>query len=105
MDGGNRTSRGMGVRTLAWCYRHSALDPDLLTEGPASPQSEWSRSPSNYVKEGYTMLQTIDAKGQWMQRVLAADTLTGDKVVNRQKERSEERRVGKECRSRWSPYH
>ena len=22
-----------------------------------------------------------------------------------QKERSEERRVGKECRSRWSPYH
>src|SRR2546429_8159999 len=23
----------------------------------------------------------------------------------RRKERSEERRVGKECRSRWSPYH
>ena len=32
------------------------------------------------------MPQTIDAKGQWMQRVLAAYTLTGDKVVNRQKE-------------------
>src|SRR3712207_7039511 len=27
-----------------------------------------------------------------------------DPVTNRQ-ERSEERRVGKECRSRWSPYH
>src|SRR3989449_8847365 len=26
-------------------------------------------------------------------------------VMNRSKERSEERRVGKECRSRWSPYH
>ena len=25
--------------------------------------------------------------------------------VARQAERSEERRVGKECRSRWSPYH
>src|SRR2546421_1412467 len=24
---------------------------------------------------------------------------------NRNKKRSEERRVGKECRSRWSPYH
>ena len=24
---------------------------------------------------------------------------------NRVQERSEERRVGKECRSRWSPYH
>jgi hypothetical protein len=47
-----------------------------------------SRSPPNFkdVKEGYTMLQTTDSKGQWMQRVLAADTLTGDKVVNRQKE-------------------
>ena len=27
-----------------------------------------------------------------------------DLIVDRQK-RSEERRVGKECRSRWSPYH
>ena len=26
-------------------------------------------------------------------------------VVARDKGRSEERRVGKECRSRWSPYH
>ena len=25
--------------------------------------------------------------------------------LNRQLSRSEERRVGKECRSRWSPYH
>jgi hypothetical protein len=38
------------------------------------------------LKEGYSMLQTRDAKGLWMQSVLAADTLTGDKVVNRQKE-------------------
>ena len=30
------------------------------------------------------------------------DTVTGN-VANVQ--RSEERRVGKECRSRWSPYH
>ena len=29
--------------------------------------------------------------------------LTGK--VNNAEERSEERRVGKECRSRWSPYH
>ena len=27
------------------------------------------------------------------------------KVTNDNLERSEERRVGKECRSRWSPYH
>ena len=32
------------------------------------------------------------------------DVLTST-VVTGIKERSEERRVGKECRSRWSPYH
>lgn len=32
------------------------------------------------------MSQTRDAEGRWMQSVLAADTLTVDKVVNRQKE-------------------
>ena len=26
-------------------------------------------------------------------------------LKERQEKRSEERRVGKECRSRWSPYH
>ena len=29
----------------------------------------------------------------------------GHVVVTPRKDRSEERRVGKECRSRWSPYH
>ena len=29
------------------------------------------------------------------------DAITGETLV----QRSEERRVGKECRSRWSPYH
>ena len=28
-----------------------------------------------------------------------------DPLIDRAEERSEERRVGKECRSRWSPYH
>ena len=31
------------------------------------------------------------------------DKMVSDKVPF--KKRSEERRVGKECRSRWSPYH
>ena len=29
----------------------------------------------------------------------------GDDTIVQLKIRSEERRVGKECRSRWSPYH
>ena len=27
------------------------------------------------------------------------------KILSKDADRSEERRVGKECRSRWSPYH
>ena len=29
----------------------------------------------------------------------------GMMMLSQRRERSEERRVGKECRSRWSPYH
>ena len=28
-----------------------------------------------------------------------------EKILKKRSSRSEERRVGKECRSRWSPYH
>ena len=28
-----------------------------------------------------------------------------DRIIKQMERRSEERRVGKECRSRWSPYH
>src|SRR2546421_9406620 len=31
--------------------------------------------------------------------------MKGERVVRTELFRSEERRVGKECRSRWSPYH
>ena len=48
---------------------------------------------------------------QKMQLVKKIVDATGAKIVissswrRRDVERSEERRVGKECRSRWSPYH
>ena len=32
-------------------------------------------------------------------------TVTTQRIVRSATYRSEERRVGKECRSRWSPYH
>ena len=36
---------------------------------------------------------------------VSMDALKGKKVAILGYGRSEERRVGKECRSRWSPYH
>ena len=34
-----------------------------------------------------------------------ADNAAATKLQEKLRARSEERRVGKECRSRWSPYH
>ena len=33
------------------------------------------------------------------------EAIAGNIIVKQRRSRSEERRVGKECRSRWSPYH
>ena len=42
---------------------------------------------------------TVEDKGQWA--MIFNETVKSDSNPVR----SEERRVGKECRSRWSPYH
>ena len=60
-----------------------------------------------YRKEEYTLLKVdlITGKSHQIRAHLQSigHPLIGDhKYGNR---RSEERRVGKECRSRWSPYH
>src|SRR2546422_10838711 len=79
-----------------------SLSP-LLAQAPLS-KSAVSRLVAR-LEEGYQA---------WQKRDLAAERIvylyldaiylkvrSGGKVVSR----SEERRVGKECRSRWSPYH
>src|SRR2546427_4573923 len=52
--------------------------------------------------------RVVPAKTAWL--ATASDSVTEniwalEKLVPTQRQRSEERRVGKECRSRWSPYH
>src|SRR2546430_8434060 len=39
------------------------------------------------------------------QRQFELEVFFGESAIARDISRSEERRVGKECRSRWSPYH
>jgi len=39
------------------------------------------------------------------EEVVQETMLRAYRAFNQFEERSEERRVGKECRSRWSPYH
>src|SRR5258708_32427816 len=59
-----------------------------LVRGPAGSILE---SPSDLVKEAYRENRFVEF--DWIARASAS------------RARSEERRVGKECRSRWSPYH
>src|SRR2546430_16409362 len=60
----------------------------------------------NYLWTGYRVLDSKrhlnGVQGEWAKvepKVTAAQTRAEEL------KRSEERRVGKECRSRWSPYH
>ena len=47
---------------------------------------------------------------EWMRSIHIPEVMATQKFIDHQVakvlvDRSEERRVGKECRSRWSPYH
>ena len=55
----------------------------------------------SYVSTEHLLL-ALAARGESVAKVFAERRLTPDKL---EAARSEERRVGKECRSRWSPYH
>ena len=48
--------------------------------------------------ETFTLIQLEEERQKLKKKELLKNMLTDS-------ERSEERRVGKECRSRWSPYH
>src|SRR3989441_12929544 len=65
-------------------------------------------TPANVLIDAAGDARVTDFWVPWVLEQLgafAADTDTTRKLAYRAPERSEERRVGKECRSRWSPYH
>ena len=47
----------------------------------------------------------MDAEGKVVQQEVGYRSLDEVLEIFKKHRRSEERRVGKECRSRWSPYH
>ena len=51
-----------------------------------------------------TLRGTVAKDGQVDMASIGADE-ERDRIYHTMDDRSEERRVGKECRSRWSPYH
>src|SRR2546430_1349749 len=70
--------------------RHTIFDCDWSSD-VCSSDLDWNRAART------TRFGTRDSGG--------ARRALGSPAAHRSDRRSEERRVGKECRSRWSPYH
>src|SRR2546422_11212793 len=71
---------------------------------PATFFNDFSSLPATYFREFFKflfMVRFFHKLGDADRRLTRQDRLFGDRLGSR----SEERRVGKECRSRWSPYH
>src|SRR2546430_11920347 len=75
-----------------------------LPISPASPRS--GRSPPPGLDCEASAARQMEASSRWVGKDLARvqDSLLVEHILHAM-HRSEERRVGKECRSRWSPYH
>src|SRR4030066_1915517 len=90
-----------------------SVKPKLETKTPlpieeiSTPNIKTIEEVANFV--GVPASQTLKAVFYSADAELAFVVIRGDIDVNETKlknlMRSEERRVGKECRSRWSPYH
>ena len=57
------------------------------------------------LKREWSKIVKMPTKKKVSKRKITSRKKTVKKVVRKRRTRSEERRVGKECRSRWSPYH
>ena len=80
-----------------WINRYRAQGAAGLRDRCAAPHRRPTRTTS-VLERGVVALRVAERRGpDW----IAAET----GVPARTTTRSEERRVGKECRSRWSPYH
>src|SRR5256885_9307849 len=87
--------------------RHTRLQGDWSSDVCSSdlfPEQLERAALSNLKQEVRELeLQLASAEGESREKAKRNFDALADRV--KQKERSEERRVGKECRSRWSPYH
>src|ERR1044071_3635826 len=88
-------SRGARNRTLRDCFVASLL---AMTAAVHAADATYPQRPIRFIMP-YPVGGTIDMSGRLVAKELG-DALGQQVVVDR----SEERRVGKECRSRWSPY-
>ena len=76
--------------------RHKIFNAEFVIDGVAQPQSLFAMIRHTHQQQpAHTVVVYSDN----------AAVMAGHEVQAFGQLRSEERRVGKECRSRWSPYH
>src|SRR3712207_7290340 len=99
-EDGIRVIGGTGVQTCALPILRSRVTDALGTSPHLIRARLWDSggrlAASTRPREQDAALQPDDP---------VLDTLESGRTGDRISERSEERRVGQECRSRWSPYH
>ena len=61
--------------------------------------SNYSQSTTNYY------IEHQESETEWEEHEITGIYTKAQSLEDIKRSRSEERRVGKECRSRWSPYH
>src|SRR5258708_31830728 len=104
------------VGALVWCLlfffqAEDGIRDDLVTgvQTCALPISDELARIKAYIRGSMLLgMEGTHQVASWLggQESLRSDVLDIDKMVALiEAVRSEERRVGKECRSRWSPYH
>ena len=77
----------------------------LRTQRELNPERYWLKPIKQELE--YNDLALFDQNGYDLTRAeqIYANANGFNPIGHRYRYRSEERRVGKECRSRWSPYH
>src|SRR5687768_5995465 len=102
---------GEGGRARDWALR---TFPACIAAPPLSPETgRGEAAPGRRARSAMTLYAGWSALLAWLleqehSEVVAATLAQSALVISSDLtliERSEERRVGKECRSRWSPYH
>src|SRR3989441_11602756 len=86
--------------TVQHCKKHGAFDPRTMGTVPnvglmAQQAEEYGSHDKTFQIPAPGTVRVVDERG----------TTLIEHAVEEGDIRSEERRVGKECRSRWSPYH
>src|SRR5256886_8163514 len=102
---------GFGVDLFFFFFQAEDGIRDLTVTGVqtcALPISEGTHPLPPYVQDmlsAFYFSRTVDYSGMKPGQKIHLQNFYKDSTYELDVKRSEERRVGKECRSRWSPYH